>query len=164
MKIAIGSDHAGFPLKEEIRKYFDEKGIEYVDCGVYDASSADYPVQAKNTCEKIVSGECVRGILCCGTGIGISMAANKVKGIRAACCSDYFSAKYTRLHNDANVLCLGARVIGAPFYPYRQPYHLERAGEGLLPGDKARPGDFGTGRQRRLGQYQSGHPARGHSH
>ena len=80
MKIAIGSDHAGFPLKEEIRSYLDEKGIEYVDCGVYDASSADYPVQAKATCEKIVSGECVRGILCCGTGIGISMAANKVKG------------------------------------------------------------------------------------
>ena len=81
MKIAIGSDHAGFPLKEEIRQYLDEKGIEYIDCGVYDASSADYPVQAKNTCEKITSGECVRGILCCGTGIGISMAANKVKGI-----------------------------------------------------------------------------------
>ena len=112
MKIAIGSDHAGFPLKEKIRAYFDEKGIEYVDCGVYEIASADYPVQAKLTCEKIVSGECERGILCCGTGIGISMAANKVKGIRAACCSDYFSAKYTRLHNDANVLCLGARVIG----------------------------------------------------
>lgn len=112
MKIAIGSDHAGFPLKEKIRAYFEEKGIEYVDCGVYEIASADYPVQAKLTCEKIVSGECVRGILCCGTGIGISMAANKVKGIRAACCSDYFSAKYTRLHNDANVLCLGARVIG----------------------------------------------------
>ena len=112
MKIAIGSDHAGFPLKEKIRAYFDEKGIEYVDCGVYEIASADYPVQAKLTCDKIVSGECVRGILCCGTGIGISMAANKVKGIRAACCSDYFSAKYTRLHNDANVLCLGARVIG----------------------------------------------------
>lgn len=113
MKIAIGSDHAGFPLKEEIRKYLDDAGIEYVDCGVYDLSSADYPLQAKATCGKIVSGECARGILCCGTGIGISMAANKVKGIRAACCSDFFSAKYTRLHNDANVLCLGARVIGA---------------------------------------------------
>ena len=113
MKIAIGSDHAGFSLKEEIRKHLDEIGVEYVDCGVYDSSSADYPLQAKATCEKITSGECVRGILCCGTGIGISMAANKVKGIRAACCSDYFSAKYTRLHNDANVLCMGARVIGA---------------------------------------------------
>ena len=112
MKIAIGSDHAGFPLKEEIRMYLEEKGVEYVDCGVYEATSADYPLQAKATCEKVVSGECVRAILCCGTGIGISMAANKVKGIRAACCSDYFSAKYTRLHNDANVLCLGARVTG----------------------------------------------------
>ena len=113
MKIAIGSDHAGFTLKEEIRMHLDEIGIEYVDCGVYDTASADYPIQAKVTCEKITSGECERGILCCGTGIGISMAANKVKGIRAACCSDYFSAKYTRLHNDANILCMGARVIGA---------------------------------------------------
>lgn len=112
MKIAIGSDHAGFPLKEAIREYLEEKEMDYVDCGVYDTNSADYPVQAKKTCERITSGECDRGILCCGTGIGISMAANKVKGIRAACCSDYFSAKYTRLHNDANVLCLGARVIG----------------------------------------------------
>ena len=83
MKIAIGSDHAGFPLKEAIRKYLEEKGIEYIDCGVYDTASADYPVQAKKTCEKIISGECERGILCCGTGIGISMAANKIKGIRA---------------------------------------------------------------------------------
>lgn len=113
MKIALGSDHAGFPLKEEIKKYLEEKGIEYVDCGAYDTSSVDYPLQAEKTCEKIVSGECGRGILCCGTGIGISMAANKVNGIRAACCTDYFSAKYTRLHNDANVLCMGARVIGA---------------------------------------------------
>ncbi|MCI5538368.1 MAG: ribose 5-phosphate isomerase B [Oscillospiraceae bacterium] len=112
MKIAIGSDHAGFELKEEIRKYLEDKGYEYVDCGVYNTDSADYPVQAKLTCDKIISGECDRGILCCGTGIGISIAANKVKGIRAACCSDYFSAKYTRLHNDANVLCMGNRVIG----------------------------------------------------
>lgn len=112
MKIAIGSDHAGFELKEEIRKYLDSKGYEYIDCGVYNTDSADYPVQAKLTCDKIISGECDRGILCCGTGIGISIAANKVKGIRAACCSDYFSAKYTRLHNDANVLCMGNRVIG----------------------------------------------------
>ena len=112
MKIAIGSDHAGFELKEEIRKYLEDNGYEYIDCGVYNTDSADYPVQAKLTCDKIISGECERGILCCGTGIGISIAANKVKGIRAACCSDYFSAKYTRLHNDANVLCMGNRVIG----------------------------------------------------
>lgn len=112
MKIAIGSDHAGFELKEEIRNYLEDKGYEYIDCGVYNTDSADYPIQAKLTCDKIISGECDRGILCCGTGIGISIAANKVKGIRAACCSDYFSAKYTRLHNDANVLCMGSRVIG----------------------------------------------------
>lgn len=111
--IAIGSDHAGFPLKEEIKKYLESKGIEFVDCGAYSAESCDYPLQAKKTCDKVVSGECEKAILCCGTGIGISMAANKVKGIRAACCSDYFSAKYTRMHNDANVLCMGARVIGA---------------------------------------------------
>ena len=111
--IALSSDHAGFPLKEEIRAYFEEKGIEYKDCGAYSADSIDYPAQAKKGCDCVVSGECEKAILCCGTGIGISMAANKVKGIRAACCSDYFSAKYTRMHNDANVLCLGARVIGA---------------------------------------------------
>lgn len=110
--IALGSDHAGFPLKEAIKKYLDENGVEYTDCGAYDTQSCDYPLQAEKTCLKVVSGECDKAVLCCGTGIGISMAANKVKGIRAACCSDYFSAKYTRMHNDANVLCLGARVIG----------------------------------------------------
>ena len=111
MKIVLGSDHAGYPLKEEIRQHLEQRGIEYVDVGAYDTKSVDYPLQAVKACEKITSGECELGILCCGTGIGISMAANKVKGIRAACCSDYFSAKYTRLHNDANVLCMGARVI-----------------------------------------------------
>lgn len=110
--IALGSDHAGFPLKEAIKKYLDENGVEYTDCGAYDTQSCDYPLQAEKTCLKVVSGECDKAVLCCGTGIGISMAANKVRGIRAACCSDYFSAKYTRMHNDANVLCLGARVIG----------------------------------------------------
>ncbi len=110
--IALSSDHAGYPLKEAIRAYFDEKGIEYKDCGAYSPDSVDYPAQAKKGCDCVVSGECEKAILCCGTGIGISIAANKVKGIRAACCSDYFSAKYTRMHNDANVLCLGARVIG----------------------------------------------------
>ncbi len=110
--IALGSDHAGFPLKEAIKKYLDGEGVEYIDCGAYDTQSCDYPLQAEKTCLKILNGECEKAVLCCGTGIGISMAANKVKGIRAACCSDYFSAKYTRMHNDANVLCLGARVIG----------------------------------------------------
>lgn len=110
--IALGSDHAGFPLKEAIKEHLDERGIAYKDCGAYNTDSVDYPYQAKKTCELVVSGECDKAILCCGTGIGISIAANKIKGIRAACCSDYFSAKYTRLHNDANALCMGARVIG----------------------------------------------------
>ena len=110
--IALGSDHAGFPLKEEIKKYLEQNGIPFEDVGAYDTSSVDYPYQAKKACDLVVSGKAEKAILCCGTGIGISIAANKVKGIRAACCTDYFSAKYTRLHNDANALCLGARVIG----------------------------------------------------
>lgn len=110
--IALGADHGGFELKEAIKKHLDERKIEYIDCGTYSEESVDYAPIAKKTCDKVVSGECERAILCCGTGIGISMAANKVKGIRAACCSNYFGAKYTRLHNDANALCLGGRVIG----------------------------------------------------
>ncbi len=110
--IALSSDHAGFPLKEAIKEYFIENNIDFEDCGAYSTDSVDYPYQAKKACDLVVSGKCDKAVLCCGTGIGISMAANKVKGIRAACCSDYFSAKYTRLHNDANALCLGARVIG----------------------------------------------------
>ena len=111
--IALGSDHAGFPLKEEIKKYLEEKGIEYKDYGCYTPERFDYAIAAQKACDGVVSGECEKAIICCGTGIGISMAANKVKGIRACACSDYFSAKYTRLHNDANCLCLGDRVIGA---------------------------------------------------
>ena len=111
--IVLASDHAGFPLKEEIKKHLEERNIEYKDCGAFSTDSCDYVVNAQKACDLITNGECDKGILCCGTGIGISMAANKVKGIRAACCSDYFSAKYTRMHNDANVLCMGARVVGA---------------------------------------------------
>lgn len=110
--IALGCDHAGFPLKEEIKKYLSEKGIEFTDCGVYNTVSVDYPIKAAEACGLVVSGECDKAILCCGTGVGMSIAANKIKGIRAACCSDYFSAEFARLHNNANVLCLGARVIG----------------------------------------------------
>ena len=110
--IAIASDHAGFPLKEEIKKYLTEKGVEFVDCGTDSADSVDYAAFAQKACLKVTSGECDKAVLCCGTGIGISMAANKVKGIRAAACSEVYSAKLTRMHNDANVLCLGARVIG----------------------------------------------------
>lgn len=113
MKIAIGCDHAGPALKAEIMAHLDEKGIEYIDMGIQDGEKVDYPDKAKEVCEKITSGECELAVLICGTGIGMSMSANKIKGIRAACCSDYFSAKYTRAHNDANVLCIGARVVGA---------------------------------------------------
>lgn len=111
--IAIGSDHAGFPLKEEVKTYLDENKIDYIDVGCYTPERFDYAISAQKACDKVVSGECEFAILCCGTGVGISMAANKVKGIRACCCSDCFSAKFTRAHNDANVLCMGARVIGA---------------------------------------------------
>ena len=110
--IVIGNDHAGTALKQHIIKYFEANNIEYKDCGCYEGEKCDYPVAAKKTCDEIISGNADKGILICGTGIGISIAANKIKGIRAAACSDYYSAKYTRLHNDANVLCFGARVVG----------------------------------------------------
>ena len=110
--IAIASDHAGFALKEKIKKHLEELKFEICDFGTENEESCDYPVFAKKACEAVVSGKCDRAILVCGTGIGMSMAANKVKGIRAAVCTETFAAKYTRLHNDANVLCMGARVIG----------------------------------------------------
>ncbi|MDR2933526.1 MAG: ribose 5-phosphate isomerase B [Oscillospiraceae bacterium] len=110
--IALGADSAGYQLKEHIKRHLDEKGIVYKDFGAYNEESSDYPLMAEGPCRSVLSGESERAILVCGTGIGISMAANKHKGIRAAVCGDYFSAKYTRLHNDANVLCLGGRVVG----------------------------------------------------
>ncbi|MCB5941427.1 ribose 5-phosphate isomerase B [bacterium 210820-DFI.6.52] len=110
--LAIGCDHGGYALKEEVKKHLDERGVEYIDCGC-NGESVDYPVIASETCAHITSGECEMGLLFCGTGIGISIAANKTPGIRAACCSDYYSAKYTRMHNDANVLCMGGRVISS---------------------------------------------------
>ncbi|MBQ3604255.1 MAG: ribose 5-phosphate isomerase B [Clostridia bacterium] len=113
MIIALGADHGGYELKESIKKHLEEKGVEYIDYGSYTGEAIDYPIIAKKVADAIVSGECGRGILCCGTGVGISIAANKVKGIRCACCSDYFSAYYTRLHNDANILAMGGRVVGA---------------------------------------------------
>ena len=111
--LALGSDHAGFPLKVEIMKYLDSIGVDYQDFGCYSAERYDYAIAAQKACDAVVSGKCEKALLFCGTGIGISMAANKGKGRRAAACSDYFSAKYTRAHNDANCLCLGARVVGA---------------------------------------------------
>ena len=113
MKIAIGADHGGFELKESIKKHLEELGgYEVKDYGTYSSDSVDYAAIAYKVANAVVD-EKILGILCCGTGIGISMAANKVKGVRAACCSDYFSAKYTRMHNDANILCMGGRVVGA---------------------------------------------------
>jgi len=111
--IAIGSDHGGYLLKEEIKKHLDAEGIEYRDFGTDSTASCDYPVFAEKVCRSIQQGECEKGILVCGTGIGMSMCANKCKGIRAAVCGDHFSAEFTRRHNNANVLCLGARVIGS---------------------------------------------------
>ncbi len=110
--IAIGSDHAGYALKCEIIKHLEETGVEYNDCGC-NGESVDYPDIAEKTCAEVTSGRADKAILICGTGVGISMSANKIKGIRAALCGDWYSAKYTRLHNDANVLCMGGRVIGA---------------------------------------------------
>ncbi len=111
--IALGCDHGGFELKKEIIKYLEANNIAYKDFGCDDTSAVDYPVYAKKVANAVVSKECDKGILICGTGIGISIAANKVKGIRAALCTDCFSAEATRQHNDANVLCLGGRVVGA---------------------------------------------------
>lgn len=110
--IALGSDHAGFPLKQEIIKHLEERGLKFKDYGCLDESSCDYPEYAKAVANAVAGGECEKGILVCGTGIGISIAANKVKGIRAAVCTDCFTAEATRLHNDANILAMGARVVG----------------------------------------------------
>ena len=113
MKIGIGNDHAGTTLQVEIFKHIYEIGVEYVGFGVAPGEAIDYPVAAERVCRQVVNGNVDRAILICGTGIGISIAANKIKGIRACACSDSFSAKYTRLHNDANALCLGGRVVGS---------------------------------------------------
>lgn len=110
--IAIGCDHGGFELKNRIEKHLEEKGIEFKDFGTFDENSCDYPDIAKKVCDSITGGESDKGILVCGTGIGMSMAANKIKGIRAAHLTDVYSAKMTKMHNNANVICLGGRVTG----------------------------------------------------
>lgn len=110
-KIVIGSDHAGFEYKAKLISYLSDKGYEMIDAGTDSPESCDYPVPVHALCKTIQGGECDYGILICGTGIGVSMAANKHRGIRAAVCSDEYSTEMTRQHNDANVLCMGARVI-----------------------------------------------------
>lgn len=111
--IAIGCDHGGYELKQEIMNHLKQRGIEYKDYGTYSSESCDYPEYARAVAYAVRDGKCEKGILICGTGIGISITANKIKGIRAALCHDCFSAQATREHNDANILAMGARVVGA---------------------------------------------------
>jgi ribose 5-phosphate isomerase B len=110
--IALGSDHVGFELKEPIKAYLEARGVEIRDFGSFSSQRTDYPVYARLVARAVASGECARGLLFCGTGVGISIAANKVRGIRAVVCSEPYSAKLSRQHNDTNVLCLGSRVVG----------------------------------------------------
>lgn len=110
--IGIASDHGGFALKQELLARLTQKGVAFEDFGCYDTQSVDYPVYAEKVCRAVLDGKVEKGILICGTGIGMSMAANKFRGIRAAVVSDCYSAEMTRLHNDANILCLGGRTVG----------------------------------------------------
>ncbi|RUM58142.1 MAG: ribose 5-phosphate isomerase B [Persephonella sp.] len=112
MKVAIGSDHAGFEYKEMIKKYLEEKGFKVIDKGTYSNERTDYPIYAEKVAKAVVNGEADRGILICGTGIGMSITANKIKGVRAALCQNDFMAKMARKHNNSNILCLGQRVVG----------------------------------------------------
>ena len=110
--IAIGSDHIGYLYKEEIKKYLEERNIEYKDFGCFSNKRIDYPLVGKKVAESIVKGKCDKGILICGTGVGVGISANKINGIRAVICSEPYSAKLSRAHNDSNILAFGARVIG----------------------------------------------------
>lgn len=110
--IALGADHGGYALKEAIKQHLEERGIAYCDFGTNSTASCDYPDYAAAACGAVTNGSSDFAILCCGTGVGMSMCANKIKGIRACCCSEPFSAEYTRRHNNANTLCLGGRVVG----------------------------------------------------
>lgn len=112
MKISLGCDHGGYALKEHVKTYLTEKGHEVIDCGTYSTDSCDYPVFGEAAARKVASGECERGIVICTTGIGISIAANKVGGVRCALCSEPLSAEMTRRHNDANMLAMGAGLVG----------------------------------------------------
>ena len=120
MKIAIGSDHAGFALKQEVKKHLQEMGCQIEDFGTYDEKSCHYPIYAQKVTTEVVGGRADRGVLICGTGAGMAIAANKVKGIRAVTVSDCFTAKAVRMHNNANVLCMGGRIV-APGRPRAGP-------------------------------------------
>lgn len=111
--IALGCDHGGYELMQEVKAHLDKRGLAYKDFGCYSTESVDYPIYARKVAKAILNGECENGILICGTGIGISIAANKLPGIRAALCTDCFCAQATREHNDANILAMGGRVVGA---------------------------------------------------
>ena len=128
--IALAADHGGFELKEAVKAHLDELGLEYIDFGTHSTASVDYPDMALPACDAVVSGQCSKALLFCGTGVGISMAANKVKGIRACCCSDSFSCEYTRRHNDANMISMGARTIGGDMMKEIADAFLETAFEG----------------------------------
>jgi len=112
MKVAVGSDHAGWELKEFAKSVLSKMGCDVMDVGTYSEASVDYPDFAQAACRKVLDGEVQRAVLVCGSGIGMSMAANRFKGIRAALCNELYAAKFSRLHNDANVLCLAGRLIG----------------------------------------------------
>ena len=128
--IAIASDHGGFALKNEIIKHLEERGLEYRDFGTFSEDSCDYPTYIEPAARAVASGECEKGIVVCGTGIGASITANKVRGIRCALCSDCFSAEMTRRHNDANILALGGRVLGVGLALKIVDYFLDTPFEG----------------------------------
>ena len=134
MKISLGCDHGGYALKEHIKAYLESKGHEVVDCGTYSTDSCDYPIFGEAAARKVQSGECERGIVICTTGIGISIAANKVRDIRCTLCSEPLSAEMTRRHNNANMLAMGAGMIGKNMAePPRAPRRSAGRHRGLKP-------------------------------
>ena len=128
--IAIGADHGGFELKEEIKKFLDKKGIEYIDFGCNSTESVDYPVYGEKVADAVASGKAEKGILCCGTGLGMMLCANKKDGVRAICTNDSFSVKFSRLHNNANVIAFGGRTMGVEAVLYNLSRFLETPFEG----------------------------------
>ena len=128
--IAIGSDHGGFELKEGIKKYLDSKRIEYIDYGTFGTESVDYPVYADKVSEDVSTGKAEKGILCCGTGLGMMLCANKKEGVRAICTNDSFSVKFSRLHNNANVIAFGGRTMGIEAVLYNLDIFLNTEFEG----------------------------------